>query len=797
MGVLRRRFVHSIALSACAGLPLVLASPAYAKGEWVTHPDHVKLAPVVLHFRREVALSSLPKNFPIKVSADNRFVLYVNGKRVAKGPSRGDLAHWRYQTVDIRPYLKRGDNVIAAEVWNTVTDSTDLLQRTSPFAQISATTGFWLEGANDAAQVIDSGPQWLVAEKAGHNFTFPLVALYQMLGDIWYAAGSGEVIDGATADWGWQGAQRSSAKWTAAVPALPNGAPSRWTLVPDTLPPMLYTPVKAGKVVRSDLPDGGRFPAQSVTVPANSEVSLLIDQGVQLSAYPALTVSQGKGAKITVVYAEALYDDQKHKGDRNAIAGRRAIGLEDIFLPDGGMRRAFAPLWWRTWRYMDIRVKTGAEPLTLNGLSVRETGYPFEQKAYFKSSDAQLDKIWAIGWQTQKINAHENYMDSSYWEQLQYVGDTRVQAEIVDVVSGDPRLTRVAIDAFGDSQSADGMIQSAYPSSTDNVIPTFGLMWIGMMHDYWMRQPDVAVVERNLSKAQKVLDWYAPHVAANGLLSRNPGWNFVDWVGDPPMAREAFPSFDPVSGTSCMTSLIYLGALREAADMEADFGQASAAAAHRAAADKMADAVRTHCWDAERGLFADDPSKTVFSQHTNALAVLYDVVPHEQMPAILNAITSGKGIDAPDGILTTSYYFAWYLGRAFVHAGMGDRYVDLLETWRDLDALNFTTWPEARGNTRSDSHAWSAHPTAGLITVVAGITPDAPGYAKVQIAPQPGGLQHFDTASMTPHGLVRVRYKAKGAGVQFTITLPKGLDGSFVWQGKSYPLKSGKQTFRF
>lgn len=771
--------------------------PAHAKGEWVTHRDHAKLAPAVLHFRRELNLSSLPNAFPIRISADNRFILYVNGKRVAKGPSRGDLAHWRYQSVDIRPYLKRGNNVVAAVVWNTVTDSPEFLKRTSPFAQISATTGFWIEGANDAARVLDSGPAWQVSVKAGHSFTFPLPALYQALGDVWYAAGSAERIDGATADWGWQGQELTAADWTPAVPAIQRDKAAPWTLVPDTLPPMLYRLAQTGKTVRTDLTGGGRFPAQAVTVPANSEASLLIDQGVQLSAYPALTVSQGKGATITVVYAEALYDDQKRKGDRNDVGARRAIGLEDVFLPDGGKLRRFEPLWWRTWRYMEIRVKTGAQPLTLNGLSVHETGYPFDQNGYFKSSDAQLERIWDIGWRTQKINAHENYMDSSYWEQLQYVGDTRVQAEIVDVVSGDPRLTRVAIDAFGDSQSADGMIQSAYPSSTDNVIPTFGLMWIGMMHDYWMRQPDPDVIERNLPKAQKVLDWYRPHVAGNGLLKRNPGWNFVDWVGDPPMAREAFPSYDPVSGTSCMTSLIYLGALREASDMEQALGQASPAAAHRAAASDVAEAVRQHCWDEERGLYADDPSRKVFSQHTNALAVLYDVAAPERAPAIMDAIVSGDGIDAPDGLLTTSYYFAWYLNRAFVHAGLGDRYIDLLQSWRDLDAMNFTTWPEARGNTRSDSHAWSAHPTAGLITIVAGITPLSPGYATVKIAPQPGKLEHFDAASMTPQGLVKVRYRSRGAGASFTITLPQGLSGEFIWGGRAYPVRSGKQTFRF
>ncbi|WP_054106444.1 family 78 glycoside hydrolase catalytic domain [Novosphingobium sp. AAP83] len=530
-------------------------------------------------------------------------------------------------------------------------------------------------------------------------------------------------------------------------------------------------------------------------MPANSEARVLIDAAQLFSGYPEFTVSGGKGARIAVTYAEALYDEKRHKGDRNDVGNRKAIGLEDVFLPDGGADRTFRPLWWRTWRYLQIDVKTGAEPVQLGGMAVHETGYPFAEKAWFRSSDPQLDRIWNIGWQTLKVNAHETYMDSSYWEQLQYVGDTRVEAEIADAVSGDPRLVRNSIDAFGDSMNAEGMIQSAYPSSTENVIPTFGLFWIGMMHDYWMRQPDIGVVKRNLPKAQRVLNWYAPHVASNGLLTRNPGWNFVDWVGDPPMARDAFPSFDKASNTSCLTSLIYLGALREAADMEFALGQAPLAQAHLDQASRLSSAIEKNCWDATRQLYADDPSHAVYSQHTNALAVLYDVAGPAKAQDIVARIVGKEGIDPPSGILATSYYFAWYLNRAIVHAGLGDRYIDLLSTWRGLDAPNFTTWPEARGNTRSDSHAWSAHPTAGLLGLVAGIQPAAPGYGRVRIAPHPGNLKTFDAAAATPSGLVRVRYAANADRRTFKLTMPKRLAGDFIWQGSTRKLKPGTNTF--
>ena len=71
---------------------------------WTTHPTAPLREPVVLHFRHTLTLGAVPASYLVRVSADNRFVLYVNGQRVGDGPARGDLAHWRYERFDLAPY---------------------------------------------------------------------------------------------------------------------------------------------------------------------------------------------------------------------------------------------------------------------------------------------------------------------------------------------------------------------------------------------------------------------------------------------------------------------------------------------------------------------------------------------------------------------------------------------------------------------------------------------------------------------------------------------------------------------
>jgi len=86
------------------------------KATWVTHPTAPLRESLVLHFRRPLTLDSVPVSYPVCVSADNRFVLYVNGQRVGDGPARGDLDHWRYERFDLAPLLRAGRNLITASV---------------------------------------------------------------------------------------------------------------------------------------------------------------------------------------------------------------------------------------------------------------------------------------------------------------------------------------------------------------------------------------------------------------------------------------------------------------------------------------------------------------------------------------------------------------------------------------------------------------------------------------------------------------------------------------------------------
>src|SRR5690348_227868 len=100
-------FCAALSVSVAAQTTLQADAPHREwKASWVTHPTAPLREPLVLHFRRTLDLPSVPASYPVRVSADNRFILWVNGGRVGDGPARADLPHWRYERFDLAPFLK-------------------------------------------------------------------------------------------------------------------------------------------------------------------------------------------------------------------------------------------------------------------------------------------------------------------------------------------------------------------------------------------------------------------------------------------------------------------------------------------------------------------------------------------------------------------------------------------------------------------------------------------------------------------------------------------------------------------
>lgn len=759
------------------------------QARWIACPGTAPNTFGVYHFRKKIEFAEKPSRYVIHLSGDHRYRFYVNGQSVCTGPARSDPQHWNFETIDVSSYLQTGVNVFAAVVWNGGSNA--------PFAQMSYRTGFIAQGDSEKEKEINTDASW----KCFSNTAYAPEPLDMAKMRTYMVVGDGEKVTGSRYPWGWETQNFDDNAWPNATVLWFNAKPrglgtdGNWMLEPRSIPPMEEKTQRLSAVRRSEKANPGPGFLQGKTpvgIPANTHAVLLLDQGHLTNAYPKLIVSGGRNAKITLTYAEALIDDKREKGNRNTIEGKHILGIQDVILPEGGVRRTYGPLWFRTYRYLQLDIETDVEALMIDDIYGMFTGYPFIEKAGFSCSDSTLRGIWEVGWRTARLCAMETYFDCPYYEQLQYTGDTRVQSFISLYVTGDDRLMRKALMDYDHSRIPEGLTQSRYPCNDMQIIPTFSLFWVSMVHDYWMQRRDDAFVRSFFKGIEDVLAWHQARLAPGDMNGPMEWWHFTDWAwpwseaerngGVPPGTR---------GGGSSILSLQYAYTLRQASELFFALGDKNKALQYNQLAGRITAAVYRRCWDAGRQMLADTPDKKTFSQHANIWAVLTDAVPVAQQAALLQRIA------ADTSITQATFYFKFYLFEALKKTKLGDNFLPLLKPWHDMRAMGLTTFAEEPEPTRSDCHAWSASPNYEFLSLVCGIRPETPGFRSILIEPALGNLQWAEGKMPHPDGEIKVRYERKGAQWTANITLPLKSTGSFVWKGQKRPLKAGEQTFTF
>lgn len=290
------------------------------------------------------------------------------------------------------------------------------------------------------------------------------------------------------------------------------------------------------------------------------------------------------------------------------------------------------------------------------------------------------------------------------------------------------------------------MLQCRWPSRKLQILPTFALVWIGMLEDcrVWRGGAGLA---RFLPAARGVLEWFLRRLRADGLPGLIPFAPFIDWTTD--FERGNAPQ--DAGGGSAIVALMLATACREMAALEHHLGQPETAPRWSGRADDLVAAVCTACWDAARGLVADTPARASFSLHAQCEAIRAGLAAGGETALLLD-----RSVSSGDLIQPGTFYYRHYLFEAARLARLPALILDTLPQWeRSLDLHHLDTWPETDGPApRSDCHGWSAMPIVALTTSVLGLRPDPGvcGAERVIFDPQPDRLETLSGSIPTPHG---------------------------------------------
>lgn len=749
-------------------------------------------SPAFVYFRKAVTFDSVPESFLVKLSADSRYKLYVNGCFAVAGPSKGDRQVWYYDEVDIRPYLREGKNVLSVIVLRYPPEH----NKGNHGVFRTKIPGFYLRSrvtGADGSPVLQADQSWKCRKAAqiqivSENPFFAPLQIY-------------EKAKGAQDFYGWMQESYCDENWENAQEYSQSSISvhvSPGNLQPRTIPFMTLKERRFCSVVRTaekGIPKeqwenllAGR---EAVTIPAHTDTWVEISAGELMTGYLKVEFSGGKGSEISLLQSEcyarepertgSAYENFLIKKDRIDSGNGKLFGYTDEYTVCGmGTRQQpeiYEPFWFRTFRFIRVNIRTMEEPLTFHRLSYQETGYPLEIRSEVRTSDASLSEIWDMCARTLRRCMHETYEDCPFYEQLQYAMDSRSQILYTYAISADDRLARKCMDDFRRSVRYDGMINCSYPNFEANIIPGFSVYYVGMLADHMMYFGDRELIRYHMPVVDGIMEYFRRNLNEQGIVGKIGGlnvpgnyWSFIDWAEEWDATTGVPPA--TLKGPITMESLLYVLGLQYAAGLNEFIGRTGTAEEYRQRALDVQEALRRTCMG-RNGMFQDGPGIEEYSQHCQVFAVLTNTVTMEAGRELLTETLEHK-----DKYAQCSVAMMYYLFRALEKCGLYEKTDSLWDIWRDMIASHLTTCAEDLVHARSDCHAWGALALYELPSVILGVRPLKPGCGEISVNPVPGTLKWAEGTAVTPKGDVFVRWEKTEGTLKIGIQCPADLNVS-------------------
>ena len=104
---------------------------------WTGQPDAEQKNGACVAFRKHFQLADTAKQVTLQIFADARYMLWVNGQYVQRGPARFEPQAPEYDSMDITPNLHTGDNVIVVLVTSRISNGKTRMHAPGITAQLT------------------------------------------------------------------------------------------------------------------------------------------------------------------------------------------------------------------------------------------------------------------------------------------------------------------------------------------------------------------------------------------------------------------------------------------------------------------------------------------------------------------------------------------------------------------------------------------------------------------------------------------------------------------------------------
>ncbi len=545
-------------------------------GKWICAEEFNKInisgkpAPQNFHsvFKKVFTLKAVPKNAKIRITADDYYKLYINGKYVGEGPAPGYNFAYNYNEYDLSKLLRAGENIIKVKTYYQ-----GLVNRV------------WCSG---------DGRQGMTADIYCNG------ELYFSTDSSWLYA-----VDLSYTD------KRKTGYDTMFLEDrdLRKGL-TPWKNCCETDHDYIFSP--------EPFPSIQVYPKEPVCSKTLENGTVFFDFKQEMAGCLKLHIYGKSGDKIIIRAGEELNADGSVRYDM-----RCNCLYEEYCILDDGLN-IIEQFDYRAFRYAEI-VPCNVQELNIEKFELMVRHFPFSDRScVLETDDEILRSVFTLCKNTIHYGCQEVYVDCPTREKGQYIGDAAISGFSQFWLSGcDGRLLKKAIMNIAQSLTYDGEILAVTPCSLRQKIADYTLLFPLILFDYCRFTNDMDFLKEMLPVCEQINQYFSKFSRADGLLEHVcTQWNMVDW---PENLRDNydFKLTDPI-GEGChnVINAFYIGSI-----ITTEKIKKSLDIAYTPISSPLIEAFHKCFYDKEKCLYTDSEVSAHSSLHANCIPVFFGFSP--------------------------------------------------------------------------------------------------------------------------------------------------------------------------
>lgn len=562
-----------------------MQSQIFRKGEWISVEEIASLKPInLLHkesekreielpeelknihmlVRRKFNISNTPEKIRLRITADDYYKLYINGKFVGQGPAQGYPFCYYWNEYDVTKYINEGENEIFADVYYQ-----GLINRA--YNSGDRRMGMVAEVYDNDKCILLTNSEW----------EYTISKAYTKSHTIGYDTMFAENFDSRV-------------------------KPNEWKkcCIKNTDYVFSPEPTKSLQVYRK--------------TPISFEMlecgGILYDFGSEITASLSVSAIGKSGDTVRILCGEELEDTPiKVRYDMRC----NCLCDERWTLDDGECK--YEQYDYKAFRYVALIPNGDAKILSVEAI-VRH--YPFDDDYCCLETDSEiLRSVWYICKNAVKYGSQEVYVDCPTREKGQYSGDMVITGSAQIILTGDTSLLKKAIDNQMQSAKICKGLMAVTPGSLMQEIADYSLQFPILALFYYKHSGDKEYLNKNLSVCEGIIEHFRRFERKDGLLENVADkWNLVDW---PENLRDGydFPLTQPV-GDGChnVINAFYIGCVMQTEAIRDILGLDGVRRS-----SKLREAFDKEFFDTETGLYVDHKGSSHSAVHSNIIPAFYGI----------------------------------------------------------------------------------------------------------------------------------------------------------------------------